>query len=40
MIGLGSDRMNANKCLYEFEKEEIGYHLVFTWCLSHKLKLA
>ena len=40
MIGLGSDRMNANKCLYEFEKEEIGDHLVFTWCLSHKLELA
>ena len=41
MVGLGSDVMNANKCLYELEKEEIRRdHLVFTWCLSHKLELA
>ena len=40
MVGLGSDGMNANKYLYEFEKEEIRDHLVFTWCLSHKLELA
>ena len=40
MVGLGSDGMNANKYLYEFEKEEVRDHLVFTWCLSHKLELA
>ena len=41
MVGLGSDGMNANNCLYELEKEEIRRdHLVFTWCLSHKLELA
>ena len=40
MVGLGSDGPNANKRLYELEKEEIWDHLVFTWCLSHKLELA
>ena len=29
MVGLGSDGTNANKRLYELEKEEIGdFHLV------------
>ena len=39
MVDLGSDGTNANKRLYELEKEEIKDHLVFTWCLFHKSEL-
>ena len=40
MVGLESDGTNANKCLYEIEKETFRDHFVLTWCLSHKLELA
>ena len=39
-IGNGSDGASANKSLFKLEKEALGEHLVFTWCLSHKLELA
>ena len=38
-IGLGSDGTNANKALYQLEKETVGEHLVSILCISHKLEL-
>ena len=40
MIGVESDGASANRRLYGLEKTTVGNHLVFTWYLSHKLKLA
>ena len=40
LIGVGSDGASANKSLYKLEKAAVGDHLVFSWCLSHKLELA
>ena len=39
-VGVGSDGTSANKRLYLLEKEDVGDHLVFIWCSSHKLELA
>ena len=39
-VGIGSDGDSPNLALCGLEKEAVGDRLVFTWCLSHKLKLA
>ena len=39
-IGVGSDGTSANKRLFLLEKQDVGDHLVFIWCSSHKLELA
>ena len=38
--GIGSDGASPNLALCVPEKEAVGDHLVFMWCLSHKLELA
>ena len=39
MVGVGSDGTSGNKSIYALEKSTVGNHLVFSWCLSHKLEL-
>lgn len=39
MVGVGSDGASGNKSIYALEKSTVGNHLVFSWCLSHKLEL-
>ena len=38
--GIGCDGASPNLALCVPEKEAVGDHLVFMWCLSHKLELA
>ena len=39
-VGVGSDGASANKSLYRLETANVGGHLIFAWCLSHKAQLA
>ena len=39
-VGVGSDGASANKSLYRLEKASVGDHLIFAWCLTHKVQLA
>ena len=39
-VGVGSDGASANKSLYRLEKTSVGDHLIFAWCISHKVQLA
>ena len=39
-VGIGSDGAIPHLALCALEKEAVGDHLVFAWCLSHKLELA
>ena len=39
-VGIDSDGASPNLALCALEKEAVADHLVFTWCLSHKLELA
>ena len=39
-VGIGSDGASTNLALCALLKEAVRDHLVFMWCLSHKLELA
>ena len=39
-VGVGSDGASANKSLYGLENASVGDHLIFAWCLLHKVQLA
>ena len=40
MVGVESDGTSANKTIYALEKSADENHLVFSWCLLHKLEFA
>ena len=39
-VGIGSDGASSNLTLCVLEKKPVADHLIFTWCLLHKLELA